>query len=342
MPSSQIITEADILRVIKRGPEVGVTQAIRETGKSPGSVFKQLKLRGISIVRLPCSYRVDATAFQSVTTAGVAYILGLLWADGHLPRKHNQIGIEMDTKDLLVVKPLFDHLGQWSYNQRTRKGRSHTISALYTSNPLIATLLKSLDYCDKSTAAPTKVLAHIPATLHRFFWRGFIDGDGCFYKHGHTCQLILAGSYSQDWTAHERWLTDMGVRFKVKRRLSPKGNSSIVRVTSLVDITHLIHWLYEGFENDGIGLPRKYAKAQEIAQQCRQRPTNQIGYRGVSRSQTQGKVVAAFIRKGMYIHIGTFADPVEAAKAYDRKAVEILGHRAKTNFPLSTYLNPMP
>ena len=38
-----------------------------------------------------------------------------------------------------------------------------------------------------------------------------------------------------------------------------------------------------------------------------------------------------------YVHLGTYADKEEAARAYDRKAIELFGAFAHLNFPLSDY-----
>jgi hypothetical protein len=59
------------------------------------------------------------------------------------------------------------------------------------------------------------------------------------------------------------------------------------------------------------------------------------GYRGVVLVRRPGRWwVARLAYRGKTLHIGYFADPVEAAKAYDQKARELLGDLATVNFPI--------
>lgn len=66
--------------------------------------------------------------------------------------------------------------------------------------------------------------------------------------------------------------------------------------------------------------------------------------RGPQRSNTSGYVGVATVRRGRYrayvrergklVHLGYFSDPIEAAKARDRRASEVYGEFARLNFPL--------
>lgn len=58
---------------------------------------------------------------------------------------------------------------------------------------------------------------------------------------------------------------------------------------------------------------------------------NTSGYRGVS--VLQHKWRASIQYKYQHIHIGLFINPEEAARAYDKKAVELFGEFAMLNFP---------
>ncbi len=55
-------------------------------------------------------------------------------------------------------------------------------------------------------------------------------------------------------------------------------------------------------------------------------------YKGVSWSIKQGKYKSGIKYNDKSIHLGSFSDEVEAAKAYDKKALELFGAYAKTNF----------
>jgi hypothetical protein len=59
---------------------------------------------------------------------------------------------------------------------------------------------------------------------------------------------------------------------------------------------------------------------------------NTSGYRGVSFYTRKNRYIAAIEHGGKVIRAGSFKCPIEAAKAYDKKALELLGDKAKLNF----------
>lgn len=56
-------------------------------------------------------------------------------------------------------------------------------------------------------------------------------------------------------------------------------------------------------------------------------------YKGVRRDKETGKCCARIRHKGVPIFLGTFADEIEAARAYDRAARKFHGPFARLNFP---------
>ena len=60
---------------------------------------------------------------------------------------------------------------------------------------------------------------------------------------------------------------------------------------------------------------------------------NTSGYKGVSWKNGKGKWVAQIQVDGKRRHLGYFEDPIEAAKAYDRAALQHQGEFAVLNFP---------
>lgn len=64
------------------------------------------------------------------------------------------------------------------------------------------------------------------------------------------------------------------------------------------------------------------------------RQKNSTGYRGVCRLNGYfPSYTAKFTHNCIKFYLGCFDNEIEAAKAYDAKAVEILGDKAITNFP---------
>lgn len=63
------------------------------------------------------------------------------------------------------------------------------------------------------------------------------------------------------------------------------------------------------------------------------RNSNTSGFRGVCFEKRSGKWVSKIKNAKKEVHIGSFRNPLDAAKAYDKKAVEIHGDSAILNFP---------
>lgn len=63
------------------------------------------------------------------------------------------------------------------------------------------------------------------------------------------------------------------------------------------------------------------------------RADNTSGYKGVGWHRPSGKWSARIAVDGKRRHLGRFADPIEAAKAYDRAALVAFGEFAVLNFP---------
>lgn len=66
-------------------------------------------------------------------------------------------------------------------------------------------------------------------------------------------------------------------------------------------------------------------------------PNNTSGFKGVSYRKDRRKWGAYIKFNGKMIHLGRFIDREDAARAYDRKAIELFGDFARTNFPRSDY-----
>jgi len=71
----------------------------------------------------------------------------------------------------------------------------------------------------------------------------------------------------------------------------------------------------------------------ENARNTRKQHSASSRFRGVTYYKAMGKWRARIGFEGRYIHLGFFTDEAEAARAYDRKAVELFGEFARLNFP---------
>ena len=103
--------------------------------------------------------------------------------------------------------------------------------------------------------------------MHKYFWRGLIDADGCFYKRKDKKggSFSISSTLNQDWSSVEFLCASLGIdNFAIYRKETKKGNSSVFEIKYGQDIQKIGNFIY-GEEFDGIGLKRKFNKFIEIS-----------------------------------------------------------------------------
>jgi intein-encoded DNA endonuclease-like protein len=139
-----------------------------------------------------------------------------------------------------------------------------------TTNKILCEFFKLLGKYPNSIESHEKVLNFIPEKYHRYFLRGLIDGDGCFYinEKNYSYQFNISSRYEQDWDYLKKYFQEeLQVISSIYRREHENSKSSILRITDLENLKKLIIYLYN--EVDEIFLERKFIKSKEILLHCK-------------------------------------------------------------------------
>jgi len=217
--------------------------------------------------------KINMDYFNNITEPRVAYILGLLWADGHVAdskilenkrRSSCRTSIECKKIDVEDFENHFDFIGIWSKYIRQRAHNKTPNKTLSTGDKNFCNFLLENDFKLKSSVSPSKILEKIPNDLKKYFVLGWFDGDGCIYinKKNGNYQIAYTGTYSQDWSELENFMNNNGIPFGVKRAIVKSGNSySQLRITRKSSIIKLKNLFYD---TDHIGLSRKKEKIYSL------------------------------------------------------------------------------
>lgn len=235
-------------------------------------LLPETKSKLVSIKPEKCN--INPELFYKISTKEISYLLGLIWADGFLnPSKNGQnsnLGFTMVKEDIDIIKPMLEFIGKWNYYERKQPVETWKPSInVITNNKRILNFLIEHDFDKKSYISADKILSKIPDELKHYFFRGLIDGDGCFYyykpENGSTLrQFALASSYEQDWSYFEKLCNEKNIKYNIKRTIGKKSSSSVIRITNKDGILKLGEYIYKDLHEDNIGLVRKYEKYKLI------------------------------------------------------------------------------
>ena len=198
----------------------------------------------------------------------MAYFFGFFWGDGGMKNKEKsstpKICIAKDDADVLAS--IFADCFEYCYSEYAQERRKVRGTFVFKDKDLKKFLLE-MGCMNKSFETPSKFLRAIPCHHHKYFWRGYIDADGCFSK----CKNKRGGAFSissslmQDWSEVEVWLKNLGIEnFRIFRNKTERGNSSVIEVKYGPDIKKIGQFIY-GDSFDGIGLKRKFNKFEQIS-----------------------------------------------------------------------------
>ena len=212
-------------------------------------------------------YNVNPNQFIKNFSKESSYVLGLLWADGGIHNK--QIRISCIQEDSLVYHPIFQKTGKWNlYLSKSKNPKWRDQGCIYTHNRPLYNFLNDNTYSPHNIESADRIIEKIPKHLQKYWFRGLIDGDGCWYinKNHYNYQFSLAGPYEQDWSFFQKLLEYLGIRYSIQRRVVKKNNnrSSCIRITYKAGVIALGNYVYDTYAGDNIGLERKYLKFSEI------------------------------------------------------------------------------
>lgn len=202
---------------------------------------------------------INYNLFIKNYTPESVYILGLIWADGYVSKKTNSITVECIKNDIDIFFPIFQKTGNYNLYYRQRKNRQEQ-GIINVSSFNLSNFLKENDYLLKSKLSPNKILSLIPNELKNYFFRGWVDGDGCFYINEKTSasEFVMSGSFEQDWVSLTILCESLNINYKITNIITNSTNKhSRFLIKKKQDVVKLGEYLYQG---KNFGLQRKYNK----------------------------------------------------------------------------------
>ncbi len=194
------------------------------------------------------------------------YLLGMLWADGNICPKTNKVNLEIMKTDYDDISFILN-----GWNLFMNHHHKKIMACCSVNNFQFHQLLKNSDYLYKKINSPTLILKQIPKELHFYFWRGYFDGDGCFYygKKRSCRQAVFTSSFEQDWTEYENLLDGlkitsyriMKITSKQKKKNGDFCKYSRLIITNKDSIKIFGDYIYQ---DEIFGLKRKLQKFQEM------------------------------------------------------------------------------
>ena len=204
-------------------------------------------------------YSVKRELFLNIETQEVAYILGLLWADGSLKSSRNtsRITLTLKREDADQVIPIFTKTGNWRIKTVKYNCHKNPVTVIQCNDRILHNFLKELNYLNKSGGSAELVIKKIPENLRHYWWRGYFDGDGTF-NFKPRIGLQFSSVTSQDWTFFNLLLLDFyfGVcKCNYITRNGINHSCSKLSISSKNGCKMFLDYIYKG---NKFGLNRKY------------------------------------------------------------------------------------
>lgn len=196
-------------------------------GRSGNAVRAWLKNHGSYRTIGPRIYPLNEGYFDEIDTEEKAYWLGMITSDGWLKEPH-VIGLSLNASDRVHVERFRSSIGYEGplYKHAMRGFVSYRVQV--SSRKMVSSLCRYGLHQNKSLTVMPSVNM-FDARLHRHYWRGVFDGDGCIScsHRDATWQLTLVGSKYVVGGLREFVLAN-GIVSKAKVRLGSGGRIHLI------------------------------------------------------------------------------------------------------------------
>lgn len=210
---------------------------------------------------------------MDLTDKRTVYLLGLLWADGafSFSRSGGSVNIACVLDDAETIKRICSAHGltHWRTKQATRQGQPWGRPQFIMGLPMGEARSYLLEWGLREKTCPAKLLSQIPEHLRHYWWRGYLDGDGCLYI-GRKIELAFWSTYDQDWTFVRDLFSQLGYADKLhETRYQRKGGrhcSSTIATCHRDAVRAFGAFVYQGDDCYQLGFARKHAKYVALLQ----------------------------------------------------------------------------
>jgi DNA-binding MarR family transcriptional regulator len=201
-------------------------------------------------------FELDETILDNIDSEEKAYFLGLLYSDGNVSKKNNDISIRLLSKDKEVLQQLSNYFyGQDRITIAENKKKQEIATFRMVSKKLKQRLIEI--GCPPNKTFIIKYPENLDPSLDRHFIRGVIDGDGSVFDYK-SPTISVTGTENLLFKMSEIIEQNLNIKCKIAKRLDYR-----LRDVNILDISYrgyskfkiLGEWIY----NDAtIKMQRKY------------------------------------------------------------------------------------
>jgi transposase len=227
------------------------------------TVSKLIKKSGVEIDRF--TYHFNEHYFDNIDSQDKAYILGLLWADGHNRVNKGGVIIELQEED----KDLLEKINNITENERPlRKVELHKKNPnwknqynLLWQSKYLSSLLNSYGMCQRKSLV-LEFPNWLNENLYPHFIRGYLDGDGCIccLKDNTRIQVSMVGTKT-----FLEFIQRICCSIDVKSYIThDKRANDVICQLSIVSNSSALAFLSWIYKDANLKIERKYNKYQQF------------------------------------------------------------------------------
>lgn len=257
-------TKDDVLKMYEMYKNGMLLQDIADGfGTTRATVSKLLKKNGFDVDRF--TYHFNEHYFDQIDSQDKAYILGLLWADGHNRVDKGGVILELQEDD----KPLLERINHITENQRPLRK-----VALNDKNPAwknqynllwqskyLSNVLNEYGMCQRKSLV-LEFPKWLNEELYPHFIRGYMDGDGCvcYMEQNHKIQVSMVGT-RMFLEYVQQICKNIGVKSYITH--DKRSNDVICQLAIASNICSMtfLSWIYQ---DANLKMDRKYNKYKQF------------------------------------------------------------------------------
>jgi len=237
-------------------------------------IKRDVKLKNISEKRKYNNFeKYDVNNIVYIKNKYSAYILGFLWADGHIRNnKSKLVSINLVKDDANFLYKILSSISTgWKIgneikkfwkdsNNNIRQAQNQRTIRSYSQE--LYEFLEKNDYKNKSFVGFNKIWNLLSEDNKKYFMLGLFDGDGHFnyqkrLNKYHSGEFVITSSYKYDWTVLEDYFMKNKIEYSIYRLNFKIGQVSKIVVRKKKSLIKLYKLLYS---DKFVGLERKYLK----------------------------------------------------------------------------------